>query len=409
MAKCLITIGKCSRFYLYILGSIIFKLIDCALIGYIDREGKQYSLYGFVPVLYKYEIIKGVYINLMCILCGSLFNYIQKKKKQFKKKTKVKERKDLKGLIHNQKDLPKIYSCNFLLFGFLYTFYNESKKYLYIKGFRGLNIWTFDIIFMIFFLKKSFKFNFYKHQKCSLLFITFTATVLLIILTFLPSYQTNKNSYDIISDKGWNFSVSFLIIIIFVILSIIYSYSRVYGKVLMQLKYISPYILIIFIGVFGFIFSLLHSIFLEREYFIELNEKDGYEFYFEIFFVTPLYAFVNFIEITCEILTIYYLNPLFTLITSTFCYGFVQLLEFILEKNYRKEVILYSICEESSEVFATLGCLVYLEIFELHFCGLTRNLKREITSRGDKEIQNLNTFDGEDVDDDEDDNDDEFN
>ena len=182
----------------------------------------------------------------MCILCGSIFNYIHKKKKQFKKKTKVKERKDLKGLIHNQKNLPKIYSCNFLLFGFLYTFYNESKKYLYANGFRGLNIWTFDIIFMIFFLKKSFKFNFYKHQNCSLLFITYTATVSLIILTFLPSYTIDKNSYEIISDKGWHFSLCFLFFFIFIILSIIYSYSRVYGKVLMQLKYISPYILIIF-------------------------------------------------------------------------------------------------------------------------------------------------------------------
>ena len=85
-----------------------------------------------------------------------------------------------------------------------------------------------------------------------------------------------------------------------------------------------------------------------------------------------------------------------------------QLLEFILENNYRKVVILYSICEESSEVFATLGYLVYLEIFELHFCGLTRDLKRVITSRGDEEIQNLNT-DDEDSDDDEDDNDDDFN
>ena len=219
--------------------------------------------------------------------------------------------------------------------------------------------------------------------------------------------KIDKNSYDIIiEDKGWNLSFSFVFFLIFVILSIIYSYSRVYGKVLMQLKYISPYFLIIFIGVFGFVINLFHSIFLEREYFIELSKKDGYEFYFEIFFVTPLYAFVNFIEITCEILTVYYLNPLFSLITNTFCYGFIELLEFILENNYRKEVILYSICEESSEVFATLGYLVYLEIFELNFCGLSKDLKRNITSRGEKEaFKSLKTFDDED-DDDEDDEDD---
>ncbi len=100
----------------------------------------------------------------------------------------------------------------------------------------------------------------------------------------------------------------------------------------MQLKYISPYFLIMYIGVFGFILSILCSVFLlfdndeksnTKGYFRELGAKGNYEFYFEIFFVTPLYAFINFMEITCKILTVYYLNPLYILITNNFCYGLI--------------------------------------------------------------------------------------
>ena len=36
-----------------------------------------------------------------------------------------------------------------------------------------------------------------------------------------------------------------------------------------------------------------------------------------------------------------------------------------------------------------MGYLIYLEIIELRFCGLNKNLKREISERGKNEIYNF--------------------
>ena len=126
------------------------------------------------------------------------------------------------------------------------------------------------------------------------------------------------------------------------------------------------------------------------DFFKDLNNKQSkYEFYFEIFVVSPIYSFIMFMSIIFELLTVYYLNPLFILITNNLCYGVIQLITFI--KEYKEEydlpIIFQFLCEEFAEVFALLGYSVYLEIIELRFCELDSDLKRRISIRGDSEIR----------------------
>ena len=88
---------------------------------------------------------------------------------------------------------------------------------IYEKGLKGFNIWTSDIIFMILLLNNVFKFSLFKHQKCSLLFIALTSTVLLIIASFLPFTGKNENSYEIATKKGHEL-LSLLFFVLFIIL-----------------------------------------------------------------------------------------------------------------------------------------------------------------------------------------------
>ena len=57
-----------------------------------------------------------------------------------------------------------------------------------------------------------------------------------------------------------------------------------------------------------------------------LNEKNNYKFWIEVFLVYPLYSFTSFMEITFGALTIYYLNPLYTLLTNDLYYFIIKLL-----------------------------------------------------------------------------------
>lgn len=436
MAK-ILSFGKCSRLYKYILGSVIFKFLENFSLGYKSENGeKEFSLYGFIPVLYNYNCIKSLFGYIGFILFGFLFYLISKKK--IKKKISDETTNNLlpKGMIHNKstKKTKNDY-IPILIFCLLFVFHIEIKKILYLLNFQSFNIWGFDILFMLIFLKSKFVVYNYRHQKYSIIFIVSTSTFLLLLSSFFPFKKSEGNEYInsySVANKLGSYFISIPLFLIFIALSCAYSYSRVLGKSLMQIDFISPYLLIIFLGIIGFILaSLVGFIFHEFsstigdifdykddffDYFRELKEtlKDNkkYEFYFEILVVTPIYSFIIFMQNLFEILTVYYLNPLYILITNNLCYGVIQLISFI--ETYEIDegflVLCHFLCEELSEFFALLGYSVYLEIIELGFWGLDENLRRKISSRSEIEFrissdafkENKDDQDDQDSDDEED-------
>ena len=87
------------------------------------------------------------------------------------------------------------------------------------------------------------------------------------------------------------------------------------------------------------------------------------------------------------------------------CYGIIQLITFLVENKIDYGISIFSqfLFEKFAEIFSLLGYSVYLEIIELHFCELDKNLKRKIIVRGVIELKEV--FDAEEIynDDDEDD------
>ena len=103
--------------------------------------------------------------------------------------------------------------------------------------------------------------------------------------------------------------------------------------------------------------------------------------------ITPLYLVTSFCGFFCELLIIYYLNPLYVLVRGNLYYC-IQKFIFILinlenYQNYISTEQLFIL--QSSEIIALLGYSVYLEIIELRFCGLDKDLKRKIIERGERE------------------------
>ena len=50
-----------------------------------------------------------------------------------------------------------------------------------------------------------------------------------------------------------------------------------------------------------------------------------------------------------------------------------------------------------AELFEFFGCLIYLEIIELKFCELNKNLKKAISDRSDEDIMESMTVDDESI------------
>ena len=309
-----------------------------------------------------------------------------------------------------------------ILLGIAFVLYIEIKKVLYIEGFQFFNFWTVEIILILHFMRKYFIMDFYLHHKVSIIFIILICSILLLIATFIPYIAYGKNignAYESINAKLGNKFYSILFIFVFIVLSYDYAFSRVYSKILMQIKFISPYKIIFIIGIFGFIISLIASIVSYsinykdnfNNYFSSmrsvLNGEKPYKFWVEIFCIYPLYSLTSFMELTFEIFTIYYLNPFYVLLVNNIYYIIAEIITFILQLSGNGLLIAHFILALSSEIFVSLGNLVYLEILELNFCGLNKFLKRRIIEKGEKEFQNLlssNINDKDDIEDDYEDN-----
>ena len=107
MSKFYIGFGGCSKYYLYILGTVIFKCLRDCIFGFniINPESKI-GLFGFVPELSNHYLIQSLYRYLSFIIGGALFIYILKKESTNESDNifiKEKENLEYKGLIYNSK------------------------------------------------------------------------------------------------------------------------------------------------------------------------------------------------------------------------------------------------------------------------------------------------------------------
>ena len=203
--------------------------------------------------------------------------------------------------------------------------------------------------------------------------------------------------------------------------SFLISFSRVLGKSLMEIKYISPYLIIIIIGIFGLILTSI-SIYIFGNYKCTNKKLEGIcniydikydknnttkyydsislyfsnlkfrkknnkaKFWVEIIIIIPFNLFFNFMEFNYEILIIYYLNPIYFLISDSLYYGTLSLLSFII--NFKDNDITKSILSLLADFFAFIGYLIYVEIIELNFCDLNQNLRKTISERSSLDLIN---------------------
>jgi len=421
-----ITFGKCSRFYLYILGSGSFKMLSSLILGSNKDKENEFGLFGFCPVLNQYNFIQSIYTYIGYIIFGLIFYYFKDPdKSDLKEKKENKENyvfpKRVGSLYKNiseTKNIDKVKkNINLKIFFLCVVFavHIETKKVLYIQGFQYFNLWTTEIIFMQWLMRKYFTIDYYKHHKISLLFNSIFCSSILILTTFLPNslYEDGKeNSFQNIKKKLGSYFYGLLLIIVYMVLSTAFCFTRIYSKVLMQIKFISPYKLVFLFGITGLIISLIASV---VGYYINysdnlfnyfssmksvLDKGETYHFYGEIFLVSLINSFSNSMEFNFEMLIIYYLNPLYILLSNSLYFTISQLINFMLNISSDGLVIAVFIITELIELFTGFGLMVYLEIIELNCCGLNYDLKKTIMKKAEIEFRLLNNTriddDGED-------------
>ena len=420
----LIGFGKCSKYYLYILYTVIIKAIKDVLFGFIDidqRNKDDFVLIKARPLFNQHYLLQNLFRYIGFIIGGFIFQKIKKKNFESKKislEENVKENSSLE-LIYTKIELKKIQVHDIIIIAIIYCVYYELKKLLYLMNFYFLDFWPINIVFIIIFMKLYFRIEFYNFKKCSLYFIVITNLVLLLINTFIhqPRDPAKRNEYEIYRDAMGHAAYCIPFLLIFILMYCFISFARVKIKVITTFHFISNYSIIFAIGLFGILFSIIEIIFSEtikcnidemKEEFkplclVNTTDNDFYYDELKIFFtgfrslssldifiniiLMLFYPVINFLEILCELLIIYYLNPIYILIRDNI-YNLVLRIMVVLMRS-KSDIGAYMTPRffilELAEILALLGECVYLQLIELKFCNFDVNLNKNIIDRGRKE------------------------
>ena len=346
---CCIGFGKWSYFYFYLFGAILTNAIKRELLK-VDSF-----------ILKQFLLLQSLYRYFSYILFGLLFNWIlirylnKKKNNEDNNKEIIKRQlsrtKTLSTLIYNNiLKFPKkdIFSCIFICF--VYVLHLESLKIVGYFKLGSLNIWTAHIGFVIIFMNIYYTQNVYKHQLYSMIFVIFLDTILIVASTFLD-YDGNKNIYQVKGIILCNF-----VILYYISISFIFAYAEVKTKILIDRKYLSPYLIIILIGIIGFIINTITALIFEfygnkcndlsevnincytnvSSYFNILKtlfNNSPKDFYLEIFFFSLFLVIFEFLNMTFAIFIYKYLNPGYLLFSDNIYFTFFSLINFFLLKR----------------------------------------------------------------------------
>ena len=419
--------GRFSFSYLYILfTALLFVLKSCILsFSELSVESKK-NIFGIEPVILKHGLMKLLIESIGYIVYGFLFLCIFSKKKVFKKKEKEKNTSKKNQLIFDNtvKKAPfRTFRLMLIACG-LFAVQLVVRNIMSILDLWRFDLWIFNIIFIPIFMKKFFKVIIYKHQLYSLVF-NFGINLVLLIIASSAKYENedeaDQSDYEKIKQNFGSYFFIVLFYLVFIALAAILSLSQVLQKQLMDFEYISPFKILLGIGIFSTFFTLItltittnvkcndnleelclgpkkntrfdsFTIFgnnLKKQF----KEKKT-TFFLEIFLVYPLYSLACYSKYFFETMIVYHLNPNYVLISDTIFYSIKKIIFLIFNPDDTKTYI-----KLFGEVIALFGYFIYLEIIQFGCCEMNFNTSINIIERS--KIESIGKPDEIDDDDDE--------
>ena len=438
MSKC-INLGKFNANYKYFLLSII-----CLCVKDIAFGSSNVYIFEHLRIIdnSKSFLIHEIFCYLFTILISFIFykieqnsidnnNNINDEPKTINLIGKA-SNKTLE-LIHNEEELITYSIGKFLFIIFLWIFEEELLSY-YGEIMMLLDFWMLELIIISFFMIRILNIKLYKHQKLMLFLIIIP--LILKIVTIYTSFKDEKNYCDgsvykychhvnklklIYVTFKWLVGIG---ICIYSILITLRAFVNTKLKWLIDHKYISPMIILIFYGIVGSLFCIIicgiatffpcgpdeHNDYTIYDYFCKVkynNNKylDNFFSYFtnnENFKIETelltiiLGAFSFFFHKYFYIRTIEHLTPVHIIFSFPIYYilnkSYLILINFIKSNQFyikdmknAKEIL---ILDYISDGISIILYLIYLEIIEFHCFGYDFNLRRNILERGELDMDN---------------------
>jgi len=232
---------------------------------------------------------------------------------------------------------------------------------IYAIGLKS-NSWILDIAITSLFYYLIFKIKLFKHHYFSI--------ILIVLIGFIIDLSSENLQKDLTSNL-FNFFLR-------LIREVLYSLGNVINKYLMEKKYVSVYELSVYTGVINSIFFGIMEI-IDHFYF-DLDDLDAY---FSNFNSTEILVMLGLLITQLGL----YLCTMMTIRNYTPCHVFTilifgQLANYL---DFSAVSIVLIICF----VFILFISLIFNEIIEINFWGLSDNTKKNIIARSEAENANL--------------------
>ena len=232
---------------------------------------------------------------------------------------------------------------------------------IYAIGLKS-NSWILDIAITSLFYYLIFKIKLFKHHYFSI--------ILIVLIGFIIDLSSENLQKDLTSNL-LNFFLR-------LIREVIYSLGNVINKYLMEKKYVSVYELSVYTGVINSIFFGIMEV-IDHFYF-DLDDLDAY---FSNFNSTEILVMLGLLITQLGL----YLCTIMTIRNYTPCHVFTilifgQLANYL---DFSAVSIVLIICF----VFILFISLIFNEIIEINFWGLSDNTKKNIIARSEAENANL--------------------
>ena len=345
-----ISIGKVDRNLISILIGCIFCTLDRLLNEYVEVSFFDNSILTEIVTSISY---------LFTIIPLIILKFRSKKIKSIDLEVKNENRISYAfSKTNSNKNIGK-YGF-FLLSTTLY--FTQSTFYTYTFKIKT-NSWIFEILITSILYNLIFKQKIYKHHYLSIISIILIGLIIDLILGNLQK----------------DISENILLLVITLFREILKSFNYIVDKYNMDKKFASVYEISFFKGLIDIIYLIIFSV-LDYYYFNYFGSND-FENYFNNFKIKELIGIIGTMITQLGL----YLSILYTNKNYTTCHIFIIFV-------FGQIVYYIDFSVTSIIVFILLlvilfFLLVFNEIIEINFCGLSDNTKRNIRDRAEKEVR----------------------
>ena len=381
--ECLFSFSKINKYFLIpFLCPILSSIIDIFILKIEnlneEEKDKENQENEEEMKIKKYEFLITLLLSFSYILGGLLyfFDILRMRTHTTKNKalTYYKTESSIKLIYNNnyddliaQKSDTKVIIILFLM-PILLSIILFIQEFSFSEKIFEQNI--FYLIFIPLFSRYILKEKLYKHQKVSLIISIISGFSLIIIPDICLLYKY------------------YLINIFELFSSIIYCLEIVLIKLLTNKYYISPYKVLLFIGIGSLILiiicNIIYSLIVERDLSLILKDFDFFGDLKYLFYIIIILILDFFYE-TLRCLVIYYFSPNLLMITDII-YPIINLItNFIKEKN----LSIINIIKFIGFFIIFIFVLIYNEIIICNFCDLNKNTKKYIFERQKLELISL--------------------